>query len=323
MFALKKVLVTGGAGFIGSNFIRLMLERGDFRVVNFDALTYAGNLNNLSGVEKDENYSFAKGDVCDASAVRKAIEGCDWVVHFAAESHVDRSINSASEFVKTNVLGTQVLLDAAKAEGVEKFLYVSTDEVYGSIEKGEFKESDTLTPRSPYAASKAGGDLLTHAYYVTHGLPALVTRSSNNFGPYQYPEKIIPLFTLNALEGKALPVYGDGKNVRDWIFVEDNCKGILAVLEKGKIGETYNIGGGNEIANIELAKKIISLLGKKESLIQFVEDRKGHDRRYALDCKKTNALGWKPENEFEKALEKTINWYRENEWWWKPLRRLK
>ncbi|MFQ5406129.1 MAG: dTDP-glucose 4,6-dehydratase [Candidatus Micrarchaeia archaeon] len=315
-----KILVTGGMGFIGSNFIRLLLKEENAKIVNYDALTYAGNPENLKDVEKNPNYSFVKGDVCDLSKVRQAMRGCDQVVHFAAESHVDRSIEDSSAFVRTNVLGTQVLLDAAKQEKIEKFLYVSTDEVYGSIEQGKFNETDPLMPRSPYAASKAGGDLLAQSYFVTHKLPVVVTRSSNNFGPYQYPEKIIPLFILNALENKKLPIYGSGKNVRDWIYVEDNCQAILTVLKKGVAGEVYNAGGENEFSNIQLTEKLLEILGKDEDLIEFVEDRKGHDKRYALTCEKIKELGWKNKYDFEKALSKTVQWYSKNENWWKPLR---
>ncbi len=318
---MKKVVVTGGAGFIGSAFIRWAIENRGWEILNYDKLTYAGNLANLKDVEKNKKYSFVKADVCDAKAAKKALRGADFVVHFAAESHVDRSIKDASAFVKTNVLGTQVMLDAALQENVEKFLYISTDEVYGSIERGKFKETDKLQPRSPYAASKAAGDLLAQAYFVTYGLPVLVTRSSNNFGPYQYPEKVIPLFILNALENKRLPLYGDGKNVRDWIFVEDNCRGIATVLEKGKTGEAYNIGGENEVRNIDLTRQILEKLGKSEKIIQYVADRKGHDRRYALDCAKAKKLGWKQEHQFEEALSETIEWYFQNQKWWKPLRR--
>jgi dTDP-glucose 4,6-dehydratase len=315
-----KILVTGGAGFIGSNFIRLMLRKHpDYEITNLDKLTYAGNLDNLKDVEKNPRYKFVRGDVCDKNIVEKHMKGCDAVVHFAAETHVDRSIIDAGSFVLTDVFGSYRLLEAAKLLGIERFMHISTDEVYGSIEDGVFREADRLEPRNPYSASKAGAELLARSYHITHKLPVIVTRSSNNFGPYQYPEKFVPLFTINALKNKPLPLYGDGKNVRDWLHVADNCEAIDIILHKGKSGEIYNIGGGNERTNIEVARSILGFLGKPESLIRFVEDRKGHDRRYALDSSKIAKLGWRPGPNFEGRLRETIEWYKNNEWWWKKL----
>ncbi len=315
-----KIVVTGGMGFIGSNFIRLVLKKhpGD-EIVNFDKLTYAGNPENLRDVKDTKNYCFIKGDVCDARAVRAAVEGADCIAHFAAESHVDRSIVHPEDFIRTNVLGTQILLHEARKAGVERFVHISTDEVYGSIARGSFKETDALNPSSPYSASKAGADLLAMAHHKTHGTPVIITRSTNNFGPYQHPEKLIPRFVTNALRNKPLPLYGSGKNVRDWIFVEDNCDAIDLVLRKGKEGEIYNIGAGNEIPNIGITKKILEIMKKPESLVSFVQDRPGHDLRYSVNTAKIRALGWKPRRSFAEALETTIKWYADNEWWWKPL----
>lgn len=316
-----KILVTGGAGFIGSNFVRYMLdEYPDVRIVNYDKLTYAGNLENLADVEDDPRYEFVRGDICDPQALTEAMEGCDAVVNFAAESHVDRSITGPAEFIQTNVFGTQVILEAVKKLKVERLLHISTDEVYGSIEKGSFKEIDRLSPSSPYSASKASADLLCNAYFVTFGVPVIISRSSNNFGPYQYPEKIIPLFVTNALEGKALPVYGDGLNVRDWTYVEDNCAALDLILREGKPGEIYNVGAGNEVPNIELTRRILEVLGKDENLIEYVADRPGHDRRYSIDSSKVRALGWAPKLDFEEALRLTVEWYRDNETWWRKLK---
>jgi len=317
---MKKILVTGGAGFIGSNFVRYMLERHpDYRIVNLDKLTYAGNLDNLRDIEDNPRYEFIKGDICDGALIGKVMKGVDVVLNFAAESHVDRSIVSPDEFVMTNVLGVNTLLKAARESGVERLIQISTDEVYGSIERGSFKETDPLTPSSPYAASKAGGDLLAHSYWVTYKFPVIITRSSNNFGPYQYPEKLIPLFVTNALEGKSLPLYGDGMNVRDWLYVLDNCEAIDFVLHKGKEGEIYNIGSDNELPNIEITREILRILGKPSSLIQFVQDRPGHDWRYSINSDKIKKLGWRPRHAFKEALEQTIRWYRGNEWWWRKL----
>ncbi len=317
----KKVLVTGGAGFIGSCFIKQYLENhpSDF-IVNLDKLTYAGRLENLKTVEKNPNYSFVKGDVCDPKAVAKAMKDCDAVVHFAAESHVDRSIENSIEFLNTNVTGTYRLLEEARKQEVSKFVQISTDEVYGQILKGSFSETDVLNPRNPYSASKTGADRLAYSFFATYGLPVVITRSSNNYGPNQFPEKLIPLFVTNLLRGKKVPVYGTGKNVRDWLHVSDNCKGIETVLEKGKNGEVYNIGGENEFTNLEITQKILAQLNKGSDMIEYVEDRKGHDFRYSLDCSKIKKeLGWKPRISFEQGLKDTILWYAQNEWWWKPL----
>jgi len=317
-----KILITGGAGFIGSNFIRYMLNKyPDYSIVNFDKLTYAGNLENLSDVDKNPKYSFIQGDICDPIAVEKAIAGVDAIINFAAESHVDRSIVEAGSFVQTDVYGTYILLEAVKKHKISKFLHISTDEVYGSIQTGSFTETSTLAPNSPYAASKAGGDLIVRAYFKTHGLPVLITRASNNYGPYQYPEKFIPLFITNALEGKDLPLYGDGKNVRDWLHVDDHCSGIDIVFHKGKLGEVYNIGGGNERENIEIVDIILKELGKSKDIVKFVKDRLGHDRRYSLGIEKIKKeLGWTPKAKFDEALVETIKWYRDNEKWWGKLK---
>ncbi len=317
----KTLLVTGGAGFIGSNFIHYLLKKyPQAKVVNLDKLTYAGNLDNLRSVEKEPHYRFVKGDVRDQAVIRELYTKVQGVVHFAAETHVDRSILDAGEFVLTDVFGTFVLLDALKsAPHIEFFLHVSTDEVYGSRDEGFFAEGDALNPSSPYAASKAGADRLAYAYHITYGLPVIILRPSNNFGPYQYPEKFIPLFVTHALEGKALPLYGKGTNVRDWLYVEDNCRGVDLLMRRGKIGEAYNIGAGNEVRNIHVAEKICDLLGKSRSLIKFVPDRLGHDRRYALDCSRIRALGWTPTADFDEALASTVRWYRDNEEWWRKI----
>jgi dTDP-glucose 4,6-dehydratase len=316
-----KILVTGGAGFIGSNFVRHLLgaHPGD-SVVNLDKLTYAGNLENLRDVEKDPRYRFVRGDICDGAIVRQAMEGADAVVHFAAETHVDRSNAGADEFLRTNASGTFTLLEAARERKIQRFVAVGTDEVYGSIAKGSAREVDALNPSNPYSASKAAADLLARAYWTTHRLPVIVTRSSNNFGPYQYPEKVIPLFITNALEDKPLPLHGDGKNVRDWLYVLDNCASIDLVLRKGKDGEIYNIGGSHEVENVVLTRQVLHLLGKPESLITPVADRPGHDRRYALDSSKVRALGWKPAHSFASALEATVAWYKDHEAWWQPIK---
>jgi len=316
-----KILVTGGAGFIGSNFVRHVLgnHSGD-AVVNLDKLTYAGNLENLRDVEKDPRYRFVRGDICDGALVRDLMDGVDAVVHFAAETHVDRSNAAADEFLRTNANGTFTLLEAARERKVQRFVAIGTDEVYGSIAKGAAREGDALNPSNPYSASKAAADLLARAYWTTHRLPVLITRSSNNFGPYQYPEKVIPLFITNAIEDKPLPLYGDGKNVRDWLYVLDNCAAIDRVLRKGKDGEIYNIGGGHEVENVALTRQVLHLLGKPESLITPVTDRPGHDRRYALDSSKVAALGWKPSHSFASALQATVAWYREHESWWQPIK---
>jgi dTDP-glucose 4,6-dehydratase len=318
---MKKLLVTGGAGFIGSNFIRKVMQKyPDLHVTNLDALTYAGNLNNLSDVSNNPRYTFVKGDICDAATVVKCMQGADAVVHFAAESHVDNSITGPSVFERTNVLGTLTLLEAARQSRIQRFVHVSTDEVYGSRLTGEFSEEDSIAPSSPYSAAKAASDLFVQAYHKTYGVPVIITRSSNNFGPYQHPEKLIPLFVTNLLEGKKVPLYGDGMNVRDWIHVEDNCDAIDFVLRNGQVGEIYNIAGTTSLPNIEITKSILTALGKDESHIEYVKDRPGHDRRYAITDKKLRALGWKPKHDFNTALAQTIAWYKANEKWWKPLK---
>jgi len=314
----KRIMVTGGCGFIGSNFVRHVLETyPDAHVVNLDALTYAGSLENLRDVEGNPRYSFVKGDICDPGAVHAAMDGADAVVHFAAESHVDRSIEGPSVFVKTNVIGTQVLLDAALKAKPEIYIQISTDEVYGSLgPDGLFTETTPLSPNSPYSASKAGADLLALAYRHTFGLPVAVTRCSNNYGPYQFPEKLIPLFINNALRDIPVPLYGDGLNVRDWIHVLDHCRAVDMVMRGGRPGEVYNIGGGNERKNIEITRYILRSLGKPESLVSYVKDRLGHDRRYAIDSSKIQKeLGWKPQYDFEAGLDDTIRWYGEHQEW--------
>ncbi|MBW4081583.1 dTDP-glucose 4,6-dehydratase [Paenibacillus sp. S150] len=315
-----KLLVTGGAGFIGSNFVIYMLQQHpEYQIVNVDALTYAGNLENLKSVEGNPNYTFAKADITDAQAMDTLFsQGVDVVVNFAAESHVDRSILEPDVFVKTNVMGTQVLLDAAKKYSVTKFVQVSTDEVYGTLgATGLFTEETPLTPNSPYSASKAGGDLLVRAYHETFGLPVNITRCSNNYGPYQFPEKLIPLMISRALADQALPVYGDGMNIRDWLYVEDHCSAIDLVVHKGVNGEVYNIGGNNERTNVHIVNTVLQELGKPDSLITYVQDRPGHDRRYGIDPTKiTNELGWKPKHTFETGIKETIQWYLNNREWW-------
>ena len=316
-----KILVTGGCGFIGSNFIKQILKKYPaYKIVNLDKLTYCGNLDNLRDIEKDSRYTFIKGDICDKKIVDKAITGCGVVINFAAESHVDRSIEDASAFIRTNIQGVYTLLEAAKRHNIKRFIQISSDEVYGSIRKGSFKETSPLRPNSPYSAAKAGGDHLALAYYKTFKLPVILTRSSNNFGPYQYPEKVIPLFITNLLENKKVPLYGDGLNVRDWLYVADNCSAIDLVLHKGKIGEVYNIGGSFEIPNIELTKIILKNLGKTDKMIHYVTDRLGHDRRYSLDSAKVRKLGWKPSKSFDTAIKETINWYKANTTWWQKLK---
>jgi len=310
--------VTGGAGFIGCNFVRHILKsRPGCEVVVLDALTYCGRLENLSDVMKE--ITFIEGDICDPAAVHKAMRGCDATVNFAAETHVDRSIAGAMSFVRSNVLGTQVLLDEARSARLGKFVQIGTDEVYGSALHGSFVESDCLNPSSPYSASKAGADLLALAYFTTYGLPVSITRSSNNFGPYQYPEKLIPFFVLRALKNQSLPVYGSGRNIRDWLYVRDNCRAIDLVLAKGQPGEIYNIGGGCELSNLEITMRILSQLNKPESLIEHVADRPGHDLRYSIDSGKIRDMGWRPEHKFEEALQETIDWYLENESWRRSL----
>jgi dTDP-glucose 4,6-dehydratase len=318
----KTLLVTGGAGFIGSHYVRNVLTHyRSTRIINLDKLTYAGNLDNLKDVEGDPRYEFIHGDIRDKDLVNQLFKRVQGVVHFAAETHVDRSIMDAGEFVLTDVFGTFILLEALRrTPTVEFFIHVSTDEVYGSRDKGFFSEGDPLNPSSPYSASKAGADRLAFAYFVTYGLPIIIVRPSNNYGPYQYPEKFIPLFVTNALEGKSLPLYGKGANVRDWLHVEDNCRAVDLVIRRGAVGEAYNIGANNEVKNIDVAKRIVKELGKGRDLIRLVPDRLGHDRRYALNCRKLRALGWKPEVEFEAGLAATVRWYAENEWWWRRIK---
>jgi dTDP-glucose 4,6-dehydratase len=318
-----KLLVTGGAGFIGSNFVRMALtdKFPDFNVEQLtvlDLLTYAGDEENLKPVASDKRYKFIKGDIRDLELTKKLMQDADQVVHFAAESHVDRSIEGGSEFVSTNVMGTQVLLDAAKSSNIKRFVHVSTDEVYGSISEVTWPEDHPLLPNSPYSASKAGSDLLVRAYNRTHKLDTVITRCSNNYGQYQFPEKVMPLFITNIIEGKKVPLYGNGLNVRDWLHVDDHCRGIALALTKGRAGEVYNIGGGTELTNVELTHKILKAMGVGEEFIQPVEDRKGHDLRYSVDISKINKeLGYSPQVNFEEGLEQTINWYKNNEAWWK------
>ena len=321
---MSKILVTGGAGFIGSNFVRMLLQNTEHQVINLDALTYAGNLENLQDVERHPRYRFVKGDIADGAhmATVFAEHRPELVVHFAAESHVDRSVLDATAFVRTNVIGTQVLLDQSRAQKVARFVHVSTDEVYGSLGPwGFFTEATPLQANSPYSASKAGSDLLVRAAVHTHHLDCVITRCSNNYGPYQFPEKLIPLMIANALEQKPLPVYGDGKNVRDWIFVTDHCEAIRAAMERGQAGEVYNFGGNAERENIFVVKEILRLCGKGESLIHYVKDRPGHDRRYAMDSSKARAtLGWEPRHTFEAGLRATVDWYLEHRSWWQRVR---
>ena len=316
-----KILVTGGAGFIGSNYIRYVLAKyHDIKVVNLDLLTYAGRMENIRDFIHDPRHKFVKGDIRDRKKVQQVMkDGFNAVVNFAAETHVDRSIVEAGSFITTDVYGTYTLLDTAKNCNVEKFVQISTDEVYGSIESESFKESDNLQPSSPYSASKAAGDLMALAFYKTHGLPVTITRSSNNFGSHQHLEKLIPKIVIRALHDKTLPLYGDGQQVRDWLYVIDNCEAIDTVLWKGKAGEAYNIASGNEYQNIQIAKLVLQTLKKPQSLISFVQDRPGHDRRYSLDTLKIRNLGWRPKHMLEDALRETVEWYIQNEWWWKPL----
>lgn len=318
----KTILVTGGAGFIGSNFIRFLLGRHpDVRVINLDKLTYAGNLDNLRDVEADPRYEFVRGDIRDRDSVRGLFPRVQGVFHFAAETHVDRSIADAGEFVLTDVYGSYILFEALKdSPGIEFFVHISTDEVYGSRAEGFFKETSPIAPSSPYAASKAGADRLAGAYHVTYGLPIVILRPSNNFGPFQHPEKFIPLFATNALEDKALPLYGSGANVRDWLYVEDNCRAIEMAARRGSPGEAYNVGAGNEVSNIEVAGRICDILGKPRGLIRPVADRPGHDFRYAVDWTKLRDLGWTPETGFERGLETTVRWYADHREWWKKIK---
>lgn len=318
---MKKILVTGGAGFIGSAFIRNMLDwYSDIYIVNLDKLTYAGNLDNLKSVDTCR-YTFIHGDIADAEVMEQAIKGCDAVVNFAAETHVDRSLMGAKDFLRTNVEGVYQILLSAKNNNVSRVVLVSTDEVYGSRDVGSALETDTISPRNPYSASKAGGELLGKAFFESFKLPVLITRGCNTYGPYQYPEKVLPLFITNALEGKPLPLYKGGEhNIRDWLYVDDHCRAIDFVLQKGTPGEIYNISAGFEKENIEITRKVLELTGKDESLIQWVPDRPGHDRRYSMNSDKLRALGWKPQISWEEGIQKTVQWYIENEWWWRPIK---
>jgi dTDP-glucose 4,6-dehydratase len=316
-----KILVTGGCGFIGSAFIRNVLKgREGVSIVNLDKLTYAGNPRNVAEVADSPAYRFVLGDICDPAAVAEAMSGCEVVVNFAAETHVDRSLLGDASFIDTDVKGVFVLLEEAKRIGVKKFVQISTDEVYGSIESGSFTEESKLTPRNPYSASKAGGDRLAYSYWASYGVPVVITRASNNYGPYQYPEKLIPLFVTNALDGLPVPLYGDGRNVRDWLHVDDHAAAVEFLIERGEPGEVYNVAGGNETENIEITKRILEILGKPESLIRRVVDRTGHDRRYSLDAKKLARVGFSPKHRFEDALESTVAWYVDHPEWWRPIK---
>ena len=317
-----RILVTGGAGFIGSNFVRHVARaRPDWEIVVLDKLTYAGRRENLAEVEGHAGFSFVQGDIADAEVVGRVLPGCQYVVNFAAETHVDRSLYDAGGFIQTDMYGAFVLLEAARrAEGLKLFVQISTDEVYGTVPTGSSRETDALMPRNPYSASKAGGDRLAYSYFATYGVPVIVTRASNNYGPYQFPEKVIPLFVTHALDDIPVPLYGDGLNVRDWLHVDDHCRAVDFLLERGQPGETYNVGGGNEVPNIDLTRRILALVGKPETLIRPVADRPGHDRRYSLDCSKLRALGWQPTVPFADGLAATVAWYREHESWWRPLK---
>ncbi len=316
------VLVTVGAGFIGSNFVRWAHQRHeDWRITTLDKLTYAGRLENLRAVMNSPRHHFVKGDIADAAVAAPLVKAAQIVVHFAAETHVDRSIHSAGEFIQTDVVGTFVLLEAAReAQALRRFIQISTDEVYGSVAQGHSRESDELRPRNPYSASKAAADRLAYSYFATYGVPVVIARASNNYGPNQFPEKVIPLFITNALESTPLPLYGDGQNVRDWLHVEDHCRAIDLLIDRGVPGEVYNVGGGNEVRNIDLTRRILELTGQPGSLIRAVADRLGHDRRYALDSSKLKALGWRPEVPFDEGLKATVAWYRENDAWWRPIK---
>jgi len=316
------VLVTGGAGFIGSNFVRHALEaHADWRITTLDKLTYAGRTETLADVMDHPRHGFVLGDIGDAAVAAPLVERAEIVVHFAAETHVDRSIQGAGDFIRTDVLGTFVLLEAARrAPHLKRFVQISTDEVYGSVPTGASRETDELKPRNPYAASKAGADRLAYSYFATYGVPVIVTRASNNYGPFQFPEKVIPLFVTNAIDEIPLPLYGDGLNIRDWMHVEDHCRALDLLIEKGTNGEVYNVGGGSEVANVDLTHMILDLVGRPRTLIRPVQDRPGHDRRYSLDTSKARALGWTPRQDFAEGLGKTVQWYRANEWWWRPIK---
>ena len=319
---MVEVLVTGGAGFIGSNFVRFALRRhADWRVTTLDKLTYAGRRENLHDVMDDPRHTFVHGDIADDTVSGPLVERSEIVVHFAAETHVDRSILAARDFIRTDVEGTFVLLEAARrARALRRFVQISTDEVYGSIPEGASRETDELKPRNPYAASKAGADRLAYSYWATHNVPVIITRASNNYGPYQFPEKVIPLFVTNAIDDVAVPLYGDGRNVRDWLHVDDHCRALDLLIDKGVDGEVYNIGGGNEVMNIDLTRQILAEVGKPASLIRPVSDRPGHDRRYCLDTSKLKTLGWTPQVLFRDGLRDTVVWYRQSEWWWRPIK---
>jgi dTDP-glucose 4,6-dehydratase len=315
-----KILVTGGAGFIGSNYVRHVLAHTDDEVTVYDSLTYAGNLSTLRDDDDDPRYRFVKGNICDPATLEDAMRGHDAVVHFAAESHVDRSIAGPDDFIHTNCFGTNIVMDTARRLEIERVVHVGTDEVYGSVEVGSSKETDPLEPRSPYSASKAGSDLIALSYHHTYGVPVVVTRCTNNFGPFQYPEKVIPLFTTNLLDGIRVPLYGDGLNERDWLYVDDHCAAVHLALREGSSGEIYNIGAGNETPNRVLVDKLLALLGKSEELVEYVPDRLGHDRRYSVDITKITALGWRKHRTLDEALTETVAWYGANRWWWEPLK---
>jgi dTDP-glucose 4,6-dehydratase len=318
---MKKILITGGCGFIGSHFVRMCLKTyKDCLVINYDKLTYSGNLNNVKDLHGQKNYQFVKGDVQDRILLETAAEGCDAMIHFAAETHVDRSIDNAADFLNTNILGTQVVLDVVRACKIPNYVQISTDEVYGSFKSGSAREESLLKPSNPYSASKAAADLLGLSYHETHKTPIKIVRPTNNFGPYQYPEKVIPLFITNLIEGKTIPIYGKGLNVRTWIYVEDTCRAILMILEKGKNGDVYNVSSEKELKNIDLAHKILKLLGQSKSQINYVQDRPGHDFRYSLKCDKIKKLGWKTDISFDRALDATVQWYREHQEWWGALK---
>jgi len=319
---MVKVLVTGGAGFIGSNFVRWAINaHADWHVTTLDKLTYAGRIENLNELSGHPRHTFVRGDIADGVVSAPLVEQSDIVVHFAAETHVDRSLQSAGEFIHTDVVGTFVLLEAARrAPGLRRFVQISTDEVYGSVPEGASVETDELKPRNPYSASKAGADRLAYSFWATYQVPVVIIRASNNYGPYQFPEKVIPLFITNAIDEVPVPLYGDGLNVRDWLHVSDHCRAIDVVLDQGQPGQVYNVGGGNEVTNVDLTRRILSELGRPESLIRPVPDRPGHDRRYALDSTRLRGLGWRPEIPFDEGLRGTIAWYRQNEWWWRPIK---
>jgi dTDP-glucose 4,6-dehydratase len=319
---MTEVLVTGGAGFIGSNFVRFALNiHPDWRIINLDKLTYAGRVENLHDVLDHPRHAFVRADVCDENAVTPLVRSADVVIHFAAETHVDRSLKNARQFVETDIVGTLVLLEAARqARGLRRFVHISTDEVYGSVAEGASREHDELRPRNPYSASKAGADRLAYSYFATYGVPVIIARPSNNYGPYQFPEKVIPLFVTNALAGSKVPLYGTGENIRDWLHVHDHCRALDLLVDRGENGHVYNVGGGNEVRNVELTHRILQLLDRPDSLIERVADRPGHDARYCVDSAKIRQLGWTPRISFEEGLRDTVAWYRENEWWWRPIK---